>query len=311
VNRMGREVAFTTRGLDARSRRQAVLGLVDRGLLPVEPLAGATPEIDLVKWPLAGASLLRGRFAGVRQRGAPGIEDLFVGINVAGASHAHQGARSAEIGPGEALVADLRGGAFTVLRARPCRMIGVRLDRRLLPAAGDHPPLRVIGADHAALRLLTRYLEATAGAAMPTGELAGAFVRHLADLIALAVRPERTGPPENLPSVRTARLAAVKADATRHLTDPALSPAAVARRQGITPRYLHRLFADDGRTYSRFVLDARLDLAHRWLQDPYARDRTISAIAHDAGFGDLSYFHRTFRARFGRTPAEVRDRPAT
>jgi AraC-like DNA-binding protein len=59
-------------------------------------------------------------------------------------------------------------------------------------------------------------------------------------------------------------------------------------------------------TTPRFVLDARLDLAHRWLREPQATARTVSAIAHDAGFGDVSYFNRTFRTRYGRTPSEVR-----
>jgi AraC-like DNA-binding protein len=33
----------------------------------------------------------------------------------------------------------------------------------------------------------------------------------------------------------------------------------------------------------------------------------ISAIAYDAGFGDVSYFNRTFRRPYGVTPSEVRE----
>jgi AraC-like DNA-binding protein len=33
---------------------------------------------------------------------------------------------------------------------------------------------------------------------------------------------------------------------------------------------------------------------------------TISTIAFNCGFGDLSYFNRCFRHRFGATPSEVR-----
>jgi len=29
-------------------------------------------------------------------------------------------------------------------------------------------------------------------------------------------------------------------------------------------------------------------------------------VAFDAGFGDLSYFNRVFRRRFGATPSDVR-----
>jgi AraC-like DNA-binding protein len=34
----------------------------------------------------------------------------------------------------------------------------------------------------------------------------------------------------------------------------------------------------------------------------------VSSIAFDVGFGDLSYFNRTFKKRFGATPREVRAR---
>jgi len=74
-------------------------------------------------------------------------------------------------------------------------------------------------------------------------------------------------------------------------------------------RYLHMLFAEDDTTFGRHLLDHRLDLAHTRLRDPHWSTRTISAIAHDSGFGDLSYFTRTFRRRFAITPSEVRRTP--
>jgi AraC-like DNA-binding protein len=42
------------------------------------------------------------------------------------------------------------------------------------------------------------------------------------------------------------------------------------------------------------------------LSDPRIADLTISAIAFGVGFGDLSYFNRTFRRRFGASPSDVR-----
>ena len=68
----------------------------------------------------------------------------------------------------------------------------------------------------------------------------------------------------------------------------------------------------------RFVLDRRLALAYRTLRQPRSATRTISSIASDTGFGDLSYFNRTFRRRYGITPSSARrenppagDRPPT
>jgi AraC-like DNA-binding protein len=42
------------------------------------------------------------------------------------------------------------------------------------------------------------------------------------------------------------------------------------------------------------------------LTDPRCSERTVSSIAFDAGFGDLSYFNRAFRRRYGATPSDIR-----
>ena len=59
-------------------------------------------------------------------------------------------------------------------------------------------------------------------------------------------------------------------------------------------------------SFSEFVLERRLALARRMLLDLRNDNRTISTIALDVGFADLSYFNRSFRSRFGATPSEVR-----
>jgi hypothetical protein len=44
----------------------------------------------------------------------------------------------------------------------------------------------------------------------------------------------------------------------------------------------------------------RLARAHRLLGDPRRGPEKISAVALDCGFGDVSYFNRAFRRRYGR-----------
>ena len=74
----------------------------------------------------------------------------------------------------------------------------------------------------------------------------------------------------------------------------------------MTPRYVQRLFEAEGTTFSEFLLQQRLARAHRLLCEPEASAAAISTIAYDVGFGDLSYFNRRFRRKFGMTPREVR-----
>jgi len=105
-----------------------------------------------------------------------------------------------------------------------------------------------------------------------------------------------------------ARLEAIKEDVLRRIAQAGLSIDDVARGQQISAGYVRQLFAADGTTFTDFVLAQRPASAHRMLMDPNYARRPISAIAFACGFGDLSYFNRTFRRRYGATPSDVRER---
>jgi len=105
---------------------------------------------------------------------------------------------------------------------------------------------------------------------------------------------------------RAARLATIKDDITRHLTDARLSVHTVAARHKISPRYVQRLFDEIGSTFTGYVMEQRLERARRLLSDPALSDRTLTTIAFAAGFNDLSHFHRRFRARYGAAPSDLR-----
>jgi AraC-like DNA-binding protein len=107
-------------------------------------------------------------------------------------------------------------------------------------------------------------------------------------------------------SMRTVRLDAIKREIAEHLSCHDLSLAAVAGRQGITPRYVQLLFRAEGTTFSRFLLRERLKCAHRMLMHPNYSGWTISAIAFEVGFGDLSYFNHAFRRRYAASPSSTR-----
>lgn len=107
---------------------------------------------------------------------------------------------------------------------------------------------------------------------------------------------------------RALQLAALKLDIQEHHADPGLSLEWLARRRGTTARAIRDLFYSQNTNFSSWLMRVRLDHARAMLTDPRRRDANVAAIAFDAGFGDLSWFHHVFRRRFGVTPAEMRDR---
>lgn len=188
-------------------------------------------------------------------------------------------------------------------------VLGLRLSRRLIAPLVDYEHLKrkILPAGGEAVRLLAAYLDMLdLEESISAPEAQRIVVNHIHDLVVLAIGASREGGELAARGVRAARLAAVKKDALDEIANPDLSIATIAARQGVTPRYVHMLFEPEGVTFSEFVVGQRLVRAHRMLSDPRYAGHTISAIALMVGFGDLSYFNRTFRRRFGMSPSDVR-----
>ena len=129
---------------------------------------------------------------------------------------------------------------------------------------------------------------------------------HIYELIAMALGATLNGASiASCRAIGAARLKAIKADILENIGDE-LTVTAVALRQGITTRYMHMLFEIEGVTFSEYVLGQRLMRAYGMISDPRFADLNITTVAYASGFGDLSYFNRTFRRCFGTTPSELR-----
>jgi AraC-like DNA-binding protein len=167
---------------------------------------------------------------------------------------------------------------------------------------------RALPPDTGILRLLARYLDVIDDEhGLTTPELRHAAATHVHDLCALAIGATRDAADiAKGRGLRVARLRALKADIAENLASGTISSSALAKRHGVTPRYIRKLFEGEGISLSRFVLHQRLALVHRLLTDPRHHHSTISGLAFDAGFGDLSTFNREFRRHYGATPSDVR-----
>lgn len=157
------------------------------------------------------------------------------------------------------------------------------------------------------LRLLVNYIvlvqeQVAAG----SSGLHQTIATHIHDLAALALGANRDTRESGLSAVAAARLAAALADINRSFAEPGLTLAAVALRQGVSPRYLQRLLEESGMSFTARVNELRLQRAFALLSREHNRGRPISEIAWQAGFSNVSHFNRLFRARFGDTPTGIR-----
>jgi AraC-like DNA-binding protein len=305
---------FSTAELPAQARGRAVRELRERGLVPLEPLSDRRVSVDIGKWSLPGAAILAGTLSGLRRVAgldpSRAVDDVFLGINLAGASTAMQRGQDVGVADGDAVLLSETAGPFTIVRPTAVRFIGLRVPRATVaPLLGgaDRPAMRVIPRATPALRLLATYLTGVVTSDIASPEPGNVVAVHVHDLLALTVGATRdAAAAANARGVRAARLHAIKADIVAHLED-SLTVAVVAARHGITPRYVQKLFEAEGVTYSEFVVRERLERAHRRLRDPRGAARRISDIAYDVGFGDLSYFNRAFRRHYAVTPSDVRN----
>ena len=142
---------------------------------------------------------------------------------------------------------------LNLIHPAPVNFLGFRVPRdAIAPLAGsiDDALVRMVPAGSDAIKLLVTYARAIAEQqqSLDTPELQRLVATHIHDLIAVAVGATRDGHEiAKERGIRAARLRAIISDITANLRDCDLTVAAVAQRQRVTPRYLHKLFEGEER----------------------------------------------------------------
>jgi AraC-like DNA-binding protein len=237
-------------------------------------------------------------------------DDLLFGIALSGGCVLQQRGREAMIGQrGEAVLASAAHPVDVVI-GTTSRHISLRLPRAILEARVpdlDAFNARRIPSNTEGLSLLTGYVGALRLSELTNPAYRDLVVSHVYDLVALLLGAKADA--RHLAQqggARAARLGAILREIERRSGDPGLSAVTIALLLGITPRYVHLLLEESGKSFTHHVLERRLDKATALLRDPRWLDRKIADIATEAGFADLSYFNRAFRRRFGATPSDIR-----
>jgi AraC-like DNA-binding protein len=240
-------------------------------------------------------------------------DDFLITVNLDGTFVATQRHGEHALGAGDAVLINCAEQG-TYIRPSRGGLLCVRVPRAALVGSVsnlDDAMSRVIRRDVGALRLLTTYGRYLCDVHTPldSAELRRAVTEHLVDLAALAIGATRDAAAmARGRGARVARLRAIQEDVIDHLGRSDLSVAAVAARHHITPRQVQRLFESEGITFSDYLLEQRLNRALDILRDERLVRATINSVAYQCGFGEISYFNRTFRRRFGATPTEIRER---
>jgi len=307
---------FSTEMLPPRDRLAIWREEIARGVgrLDVEPLGDGPFRSDASTrrfgtFTLTKASATGIRTARTRELLADGNDDILLMLAYDGRTLATQFGRELMIDPttaaffsnadvSAATAASVLGGSLRLRRSA------------MLPITGhiEDACMRPVARSSGAMRMLAGYLALVDQMPDPLAPaVCHAIETHVHDLVALVLGATRDAAHlANGRGARAARFAAIRADIGRNLAREDLSAAWIAPRHGVSASHVRRLFEEDGTTFSEYVLGLRLAHAHRKLRDPTQRERTISAIAFELGFGDLSYFNRTFRRRYGGSPSDAR-----
>lgn len=180
----------------------------------------------------------------------------------------------------------------SLLREHPAikNSVGVKLH--------DTPPLQMLSAYMHALTEMHERERRVLGS-VPS--------KHLIDLLSSTCELVAGCRNDRPDSIAKARLRIAKIYVDRCYFDPEIDELDVATEQGISVRYLQKLFEKEGIPFSEYLNRRRVDAARHILRTN-RRELTVIDVALAVGYRDVSHFHRMFKRFTGLTPADVRYR---
>ncbi|MDB5454764.1 MAG: transcriptional regulator, AraC family, partial [Caulobacter sp.] len=306
--------SFSTESHPRAERSGAWLDAMSRLGLPVDGLADGEPasaSVTCLTSPLgmefalveAGAQTIAGRRAG--QPAA-----VWLTVLLAGRASLQAEGLAEDLAPGDIAYGPTGRAAALTLRTR-CRLMFIRAPRVAL----DH---RLI----APLNLRVGRLSGEGGVARILSGLLSATADALEDLTAHQLRPvelalteflaaslaERGAEAGEAPGAgaRTAHLHRLCQTIETLLPEPDLSLRRVADEDGVSPRYVQKLFASADDSFSHYLRTRRLERCRTDLASPQCARLSISEICFRWGFNGSAHFSRAFRDQYGVSPRAYR-----
>lgn len=290
--------------------------------LDIDPLDDTPFHHDIDFLGLPELSVSKGRVSAVRYSLTPDLiksaeDNVTLLIPETGSIDLDQQGKEAHINQGDALIRrtcetgdtySTRGDHLALMVSREALARYVGNTEQFAFAA--------IRSDDATLGLLKQYLrmlmsnaptQLNDGLSKDAAEMISRHVHEVFGLLLSASRDLWEHSSEHGGGLFALRLSAIREDIQKHARNPDYSIYHLSRVIGVTPGYIRKILATEGQRFSDLVRSTRLDAAHRLLSTPQMNGLTITEIAFNSGFNDLSYFNRCFKQRFGMTPGEARD----
>ncbi|MEU0967505.1 helix-turn-helix domain-containing protein [Streptomyces sp. NPDC005917] len=234
---------------------------------------------------------------------------VYVGLQRSGHAHVDQDARSAELRRDDVALYDTTR-PYTLRFPQRFRMQVLLVPRPLLPQSeGDLQRVTATalhyddGLGQVVLPFLQGLADHTPDITPTAGERLAA---NAVDLIGTLLAERLGRDTRDTPGGSLALLLRIKAFIDRHLADPDLSLASIAREHRISVRYLHKLFENESTTAARWIQHRRLDACRSELSRRSPVTPTVAAVARRWGFTNAAHFSRAFRAAYGTSPSEWR-----
>ncbi|WP_428416422.1 acetamidase/formamidase family protein [Methylibium sp.] len=115
--------------------------------------------------------------------------------------------------------------------------------------------------------------------------------------------------PDDSTSVQLGHLRRVCRTVEARLGDAELTLEAVAALEGLSPRYIQKLFKAASASFGEYLKARRLERCRLDLANRALAHFTIAELCFRWGFGDAANFSRAFTARFGLSPKAYRAAP--
>lgn len=230
-------------------------------------------------------------------------EHIYMLLQISGKSYVEHLEMQTVLSVGDICLLDSTRPAIMRFDGEASHYVSVHLPRGLMLLESE-PDLRIgrkLGRDSPAAQRLARYFQTDARGSRRAPDNPYGIL----ELARLAFAANFDAAP-GLMSLARNRFDLAVREIESKLASPDLSFGWLARQLGISERQLSRDFLDNNTSFVRTLRDRRLRLAAEMVDLAVRQDQipSVTMIAFECGFRDLSNFTRAFRKKFECTPRD-------